>query len=71
MTRENHQARGSQEQRSHNPGGPVQLLKVVQHEQGLAVAEVLGHHVGGGPGAADVQAVGEGLPHDLGIAHCY
>ena len=50
------------------PPAAVQLLQVVQHQQRPPITQVLGHRAGGGPVTGDIQAVGDGLPHHLGIA---
>ncbi len=54
--------------RGHDLGRPVQLLEVVQHQQRPALGQVAGHRLGGLAVAAHVQAVGQGLPHHLGVA---
>jgi hypothetical protein len=66
--RQHDQARGGREQPAHHAGGAVQLLEVVQHQQGPAITQVPGHGGSGGPVGGHVQAVGDGLPHHPGIA---
>jgi hypothetical protein len=58
--------RGRQ-QLGHHLGRAVQLLQVVQHEQGRAVTEIAGHHLRAV--GADAQTAGDSLPHHLGIAN--
>src|SRR5262249_11223204 len=48
--------------------GLVQLLQVVQGQQGPPGAQVLNDGVGGRAVVADVQRAGHGLPHHLGVA---
>ena len=65
--RQHHHAGSGREQRGHDLGRAVQLFEIVQDQQGLTVAEMLGH--GAGFAAAHIQALGDRLPHHLGITH--
>jgi len=59
--------RGLQELRYH-PGGPCELLDVVQHQQSLLVSQVPGSAISGWALAGDVKAAGDGRPHPLRVA---
>ncbi len=66
---QDHQFRCGRQQRGHHRGGAVQLLEVVQHQQGLALLQVPGHHVGVRSVAGHVQAGGDRLPYHLAVAN--